>query len=175
MPTAGSERHVSPVDPNELTVALWVEAGDKRIILGGDLLEGPLGCGWRAVVATFTPSAPASVYKVAHHGSITGHHDPMWDQLVTADCVAVLTPYRSSGLPTPEDVQRIKGRTPNGYATAQSRRPSLTRDQRKARAQLGGAVRSVSDPWGRVGHVRARSRTEETSWRVGMRGPAYML
>lgn len=175
LPTTGSERHIANVEINELTVAVWIEVGEKRILLGGDLENGPSGCGWEAVVATAPSGDRASVYKVAHHGSDNAHHEGMWDRLVTTDCVAMVTPYRPGRKPRPseEDVARISARTPNGYATAQTKRPTLSAAQRRAAAMLGPAALSVSEPWGRVGHVQARSRRAEPDWRIGLRASAY--
>lgn len=75
-------RKSSYIDPNELAIALWVEAGGKAILLGADLLRGPVGCGWGAILDFFHPVEKATVYKVAHHGSANAHHDGIWEQLL---------------------------------------------------------------------------------------------
>jgi Predicted hydrolase (metallo-beta-lactamase superfamily) len=173
MPTAGSDRHVPTLDLNELAVALWIEVGNRRVLLGGDLTNGPSGCGWQAVMGWFGPPERASAYKVAHHGSDNAHFQQMWDDLLTSDCLALVSPYRPGrGRPSDTDIARIKGQTANGYATASTKRPTLSARHRLVAAELG-SIAKVSDPWGRVGQVQARAQQGDANWRVGLRGPAF--
>jgi Metallo-beta-lactamase superfamily len=71
----GDRKRLSATDPNEFAIALWIEVGDEAVLLGADLLNGPTGCGWQAVLATFSNPFPASLYKVPHHGAPNAHSD----------------------------------------------------------------------------------------------------
>jgi beta-lactamase superfamily II metal-dependent hydrolase len=177
LPVPGQPRKLVKVNPNELAVALWVEALGKRILLGADLLYGPDGCGWIAVLATFTPEAPASVFKVSHHGSITGHHDGIWRQLLQESPIALLAPFRSGNvsLPTTEDRRRILSLTNEAFITAGTRMPAAPRAVRKEAVSLGPLARNVREPWGTVGHVRARSIPGQDTWTVDFSAPAQRL
>lgn len=106
---AESARKVYRIDPNELAIALWIQAGGKTLLLGADLLRGPTGCGWGAILDFFRPMVKASVYKVAHHGSSNAHHDGIWEQLLEPESVALLAPYRAgrSPVPSPKDRERL--------------------------------------------------------------------
>jgi beta-lactamase superfamily II metal-dependent hydrolase len=177
LPVPGQPRRLAKVNPNELAVALWVEALGKRILLGADLLHGPDGCGWIAVLSTFTPTELASVFKVSHHGSITGHHDGIWQQLLQKSPVALLAPFRSGNvsLPTIEDRSRILSLTEEAFITAGSRMPTLPRAARREAGSLGPLARNVREPWGTVGHVRARSQLGGDTWSVVYQAPAQRL
>ncbi len=49
----------------------------------------------------------ACVFKVAHHGSETGHHQDTWEQLLVPQPLAMTTPYSNSRLPKETDIERI--------------------------------------------------------------------
>jgi hypothetical protein len=75
--TKTTKRRFPSPAPNDLSVVAWLRIGSLRILLGADLEEhGVAGRGWAAVLNSSTrPKGKASVFKVAHHGSVTGHHD----------------------------------------------------------------------------------------------------
>jgi hypothetical protein len=176
-PKPGDGRKEIKADPNELSVALWVCTGDKAVLLGADLPRGPNGCGWIAVLAAFQPEVKASLFKVPHHGSITGHHEEVWAQLLTPTPVALLTPYRGgpNPLPDPSDRQRILSFTSEAFITARSDIPAPSRGARKEAAALGPLAQNAREIWGRVGHVRARSRIGEDDWHIDFSSPACEL
>jgi hypothetical protein len=176
-PRPGGIRKEIKADPNELSVALWIRAADKAVLLGADLPKGPKGCGWIAVLAAFQSDVKASVFKVSHHGSITGHHDDIWTELLTPTPVALLTPYRGgrNPLPDPSDRQRILSFTSEAFTTARSDIPAPSRSARKEAAALGPLARNAREIWGRVGHVRARSRIGENNWHIDFSAPACEL
>jgi hypothetical protein len=109
-------------DDNLLSSAAWVEIGDRKILLGADLEKRSRpDTGWSAVVrSSLRPQGTADVIKVPHHGSRNGHHDDVWEQMLsTVDLVAVVTPWNlNKGLPTKEDCGRISARTPKSYLTS---------------------------------------------------------
>lgn len=167
---------LSNIDPNELAVALWVEVGRQSVLLGADLLIGPAGCGWQAVLASHHPRHQASLVKVAHHGAPNAHSEAVWSELLTPDPVGVLAPYRAGRTPRPsvEDVTRLCSLSQAVYATADARQPKMNRQQQRAAAKLGSLATGVRDPWGSVGHVRARTN-EDGDWTITMSGPAKSL
>ena len=167
-PEPGTTIKAITIDPNELAVALWVEAGGKAILLGADLLKGPAGCGWTAVLATFTADVPASVFKVPHHGSITGHHDDVWTESLQPTPIALVAPFRAGRNPLPDrdDRSRILSLTSEAFITAGPRRPTASSQARREAAALGPLAQNVREPWGRAGHVRARSKVGDANWSV---------
>jgi beta-lactamase superfamily II metal-dependent hydrolase len=173
---AQTSRKGGCIDPNELAIALWIEAGDKTILLGADLLKGPAGCGWGAILDFFRPPAKASVYKVAHHGSANAHHDGIWEQLLVPDPVALLAPYRpGKPVPSPEDRKRICGLSNSAYITAKPDLPAPSREVRREIADLGPLARNAREPWGKPGQVRARSGVGQVDWDIQLISPASRL
>ncbi|TFZ00675.1 MBL fold metallo-hydrolase [Ramlibacter henchirensis] len=138
--------------PNHIAVAMHLRAGNHSIILGSDLEEeGDPQTGWSAVIAsTAKPPQRGSLYKVAHHGSETGHHGGIWTSLLSARPVAVLSPFSRSHLPRDSDVTRLKGLSSAVYITAKRGKTEVKRtgavgkftQQKKLRviAGLAGAV-----------------------------------
>ena len=174
----GKPRRPFRGDPNEFSVALWVESFDKTVLLGADLLRGPASCGWMGVLSEFAPTERASLFKVAHHGSPNADHPDVWDRLLVADNpVALLTPFRGGRRPLPDgaDVDRICARTKHAFITAP---PVLTVPQttmKRHRAELGNLAINTREPWGKVGQVRARSKAGEREWEVDLFPPAQAL
>ena len=177
IPTPGSSRRPIRIDPNELAVALWIEAQGKSLLLGADLLAGPGGCGWMAVLAAFTPVNRASLFKVPHHGSVTGHHDDVWKELLQPAPLALLAPFRAGKrpLPDPDDRTRILTLTSEAFITASPRMPPVSKAVKREAAALGPIARRPREPWGTAGHVRARCAEGEDVWNVEMWPPAQRL
>lgn len=170
-------RRVATADPNEFSVVLWVEAADKRILLGADLLNGPARCGWRAILDFFDPLPAASVFKVPHHGAPNAHHDDVWEKLLDPDLVALMAPYRAGARPRPDasDRQRILALTSQAYITASPDYLPRSRSIKKSASMLSGIAKNVRDPWGKSGHVRARSRIGVYEWSINYVNPARPL
>jgi hypothetical protein len=172
-------RFPSPV-PNDLSVAAWLRVKSLHILLGADLEErGVPDRGWTAVLNSLTrPTGTASVFKVAHHGSVTGHHDGIWTDLLDELPVAVLAPWsRGSKLPTKEDCDRILGLTTAAYSSSRSVAPpirprssAVTRTLREA----GITIRDAEPP---TGHVRLRRLINHapTEWSIELSPTAMPL
>jgi beta-lactamase superfamily II metal-dependent hydrolase len=169
-------RRLSSIDPNELAVALSVVVGDTAVLLGADLKAGPTGCGWGAVLATFTLDPKASVFKVPHHGSENAHHDDVWSQLVTAEVISLLAPFGDGRkpLPSPADVGRLKDLSKAVYCSANPKGPTPSKAVRKTGAALTGLATNVRTI-GYSGQVRARKVCGTADWEVETFKPAMQL
>jgi hypothetical protein len=173
----GKPRRPFRGDPNEFSVALWIECFDKTMLLGADLLKGPSGCGWAGILSEFTPANAASLFKVPHHGSPNADHPDVWNRLLEDNPVALLAPFSGGRRPLPDkaDVDRIIKRTANAFITAS---PVLTppRDTtRHYKANLGNLAINPREQLGKMGQVRARSKVGQRDWEIQLFGPAEML
>jgi len=170
LPRKGITKFRCPdLSPNDLSVAAWVKIEAIDVLLGADLEEhNVMGRGWTAVIAsTNRPPGLATAFKVAHHGSATGHHDGIWSQLLIPSPVAILTPWnRGQRLPTNSDCARILGFTSKGFATSRAirqrpkfRPPAVIRTLREANIK----VQNAEPP---IGYVQLRRTMNETDWRI---------
>lgn len=91
-------------DDNSISTALWLDFLNDKVLLGGDLLKE----GWKVIVENREIKGVASLFKVPHHGSITGHHESVWSHMLTGNPTSLLSVYAPSGLPTDTDKARIK-------------------------------------------------------------------
>jgi hypothetical protein len=174
----GKPRRPFRGDPNECSVALWIEALDKRILLGADLLKGPSGCGWAGILSSFKPSECASLFKVPHHGAPNADEVKVWDQLLVPESpVALLAPFRGGHRARPDaaDRARITARTRHAFITASPDVPAPGKVTRRRKAELGHLAVNAREPWGRVGQVRARSQLGEVEWKIDLLPPARTL
>ena len=62
----------------------------------------------------------SNIYKVAHHGSKTGHHVDVWRDILDVEPLALLTPFRHGSCKIPDHGERanILALTKNAYISA---------------------------------------------------------
>jgi hypothetical protein len=175
--TLPRRRYRAPEGANGASVATSVRVGEIGILLGADLeTSANTETGWDAVLKYSKPAVRASAIKVPHHGSITAHHDGIWNELATDDPVAVLCPWTrgSHYLPTQDDLARLKSFCNTVFLTAT---PSLARARKdreldKMIRRLHGDGVSELRGWGQV---RLRRLPDEDSWRVELEGDAVQV
>ena len=159
---------------NDVSVALWVRCGDAVLLLGADVEKR----GWLAILdSAERPRSRASVFKVPHHGSSNADVEETWHQLLEAEPVAILAPWRlgRSALPGKSDIKRILSHTPHAYASARSASRTAKRHGMVAKTLRSAKVRMRGEA-GSPGMVRLRrSLTDEESWRVRLVGSACRL
>jgi beta-lactamase superfamily II metal-dependent hydrolase len=109
------------IEPNDISVALLLSAGERSVLLGADLEHSANDLrGWTAVLnSEVCPKLPSHTIKVAHHGSANGDNDRIWQEMLVSQPIALITPYSkgSKPLPSPRDVQRIKARAAKVWCT----------------------------------------------------------
>jgi beta-lactamase superfamily II metal-dependent hydrolase len=115
-------RRIEAEDPNEHSVVLQILAPGLNLLLGADLPTGNNnGHGWKAIIQSEVISSQKSEgYKVAHHGSPNADLPAIWQNLLSKNPYAFITPYARGRkpLPSPEDIARIKRHTEKVYCTA---------------------------------------------------------
>lgn len=108
--TMTAKRITSP-NPNYTSVVLWLKNDLERMLLGADLEEARDHKGWSTIIDNKKPTIidrKAKIYKVAHHGSETGHHDGIWTDLLEPDPICLIAPFnRNPKLPSKGDIERI--------------------------------------------------------------------
>jgi hypothetical protein len=157
-PTQGAKKRLNDL-PNETSLALWIEIGQISMILGSDVEIGPTDCGWKGVMAwEGRPTAKAEVFKVAHHGSHTGHHEPMWKDMLIDSPVSILTPFENGrvSIPTEGDLRRIALASSRTFITVAPSEATLSGAVRSMTSTLGGVVENRRVQSLTMGHVRLR-------------------
>jgi hypothetical protein len=172
----GERTRRSMLDPNEASIALWVNAGRTNVLLGADLLSGPAGCGWGAVLHAFSPVEPATLYKAAHHGSSSSHHDGLWGKLLASEPVVLLAPFRHGNVNVPKDgdIAYLLARTDKAWTTSAGK-PTPSAAFKKQASRLGTLARNPREPYGMVGQLRARIPFSGGAWKVENFAPAARL
>lgn len=144
---------------NALCLVNWIEAGDRRVLLGADLDLKPAAA-WDAVISsTGRRGVRASLFKVAHHGSVHAHEPRVWDEMLGPAAHAAVTAMSANGLPDAEGSAKILSRTPNAHlAGAKRESPPRTAAQRGLLRDSGVRVRPPCGPLGLI------------QYRIGMSG-----
>lgn len=162
------------VKPNFTSIALHIELGDDAILLGSDL-EDHAQNGWSCILndAWVSAKRKASAYKIAHHGSHNGDHDDIWQKLLSDKPHATMTPFSRSGLPRPDDVSRIQGRTEKAFITSRrSKKPEMDSGIAK---RLGSMCNGLAKIDSGFGAVRLRRKIDNPTWSVELFGDAEKL
>jgi hypothetical protein len=174
-------RRVRDTSPNHLSVAALVEIGPFALLAGADLEEtGDPLVGWSAVVASAErPQRKALIYKVAHHGSLTGHHAGIWTDLLEPKPQSVISPWnRSARLPKDTDIERVALLSDSLYLTSTT---TIARSSKRLAASVERQIRALgvklmrAEP--RTGAVRFRG---DPNWPISKfsvetRGDAYRI
>ena len=168
--------HAPELHPNLEAVVLHIDFDGDAALLGADL-ENHETFGWCAVVSDrwCASKPPGTAYKVAHHGSYTGHHPKIWATMLTSEPVACMTPFNLGNLrlPTEEDKLRIKGYTPNGYlSSGATRSPDMDAAILKRLKDICTKVTRVNSGFGAI---RLRKGVGAPTWNVELFGSACQL
>ena len=174
----GHRGRLTALEPNDTSVVLLIEVGNTAILLGGDLEQQ----GWLAILdGDRQVDTRASAFKVPHHGSEDALEERVWTEMLSAEPVAILTPWWRGGhyLPTQAGIERMLSFTNELYVTAEpGRRPprstrSRNRLVNRALRDDGITVRSVEFASGLV-RLRKNKNSSER-WRVETFGTARQL
>lgn len=178
-----SNKKVVVNPPNDKSVALYIKAGNERILLGADLevSKNPLK-GWLDVInnsQVVDRENKASIFKISHHGSENGYHKDMWVELVNANAISKLTPYNKSSLPEDKMLKVYNSHTQNLYITSK-----LSSSKAKKRDSVDSSIvkfskevrPSLKEIRFSMGVIRSRMNHTESipSWKTEIFGEAYL-
>lgn len=120
---------------NRCSIALSLMFSEQRVVLGGDVESK----GWIDLLEQQASLASsACVVKVAHHGSLTGRCDKLWQAYAgnARKRVAVLTPYWKHRLPSQNVIAEILSSGYELYSTSKIARPKPPDTPKQALANL---------------------------------------
>lgn len=101
-------------DDNLLSIVVLLEFNGNSILLSGDM-ENRKNGGWNEIIKNYLKIYPKSkIYKVPHHGSVTGENPLIWNNLLD-DPISLTTLYNRSYLPKDEDIERIVSNSKEVY------------------------------------------------------------
>lgn len=163
---------------NDTSVSLAIQIEDEVLLLGGDLEVRNKLSGWQAVHEISWNNRPkASLFKIPHHGSVTGEYGPVWDDMVQANPLAVLTPYGRGPkkLPCDDDIERIARRTDNCYSASDGHLPKASRRPNAVERTLSEGGISIFKEDMRLGQVRMRKKKSTDRWVIELFGSALKL
>lgn len=152
-----------PMTENLNSVALLVISPSAIALLGADLEVCPNSTkktGWEAVLESNKPEVRASIFKIPHHGSITGHHDAVWETMIDDYSISLVTEYTVSSLPKDTDVDRLKKYTNELYRTTYKTKKPPKRDKTIEKLIDSTATkRAVLVK--NLGHIQLRAKAHE--------------
>lgn len=98
--------------PNAKSIVLFSILGHHRAIFGADLeVTNNDNEGWLCVIKNkISIDKKSSLFKISHHGSVTGYHTDIWKRLLLNNPVATLTPWKLGNTNLPQDAMLRKYR-----------------------------------------------------------------
>lgn len=170
MPSPWTMQRRIVMTENHVAVAMQLNVGTRvSVLLGSDLEEtGQPDEGWSAVISSKRrPEGSSSLYKVAHHGSVTAHHDDIWRVLLADKPASILTPFSKLTHPLPRaaDRERIRLRSSRAFLTTDVLERRIKRRGALAKAINKNNVRLL---YPSVGAVRCRIDTsvDGATWQI---------
>lgn len=162
-PGGSRTRHVVRQSENLNAVVLYFEFGFFSGIFGSDLEEtGTPNTGWSAIISSGIQDSlslkPAKLFKVPHHGSANGHNNCVWKLLLDNEPVAITTPYYGgSGLPTGQDIERIRGLASEFWISRKPRPPKSPKRDRMIEREMDSVASRRSAIEDKMGHIQVRA------------------
>jgi len=166
---------------NPYSVVVSFQINADNILFGGDKENvNNANMGWEKICTNFSlvKKPKSSVYKVAHHGSETGHNDRIWSELLNPMPWAVLSTFNRSRIPKTNDVKRILTNTNNAYCAGPTKlkHSPLDTETKKLLRDFGGMDKKMFRVGKLTGHIRLRKNIFNTTpWQVQLFGNAYPL
>ena len=148
---------------NLLSIVILVRIQNTGILLGGDMenRSDPLA-GWNAILKNyFYPGTNVSVFKVPHHGSVTGHNDEVWSRILAKKPCSIISRFSGkTKLPTKDDIKRIGDLSDKTFVVGNVRKlpGELERKLRKS-----NSVKNFYSQESNIGFVRYRQKLDGTS------------
>lgn len=158
-------RNVVPESENLNAVALHFSFGEFSALLGSDLEDtGNLEIGWSAIfkdnIVNELSLSAASLFKVAHHGSETGHHDKIWQDLLINKPLSMTTPFVRCGLPTQANIERIQGLSSNFLITRDPQANKKIKRDNMVEREFRSIVKERKSINDKMGHIQIRISKE---------------
>ena len=159
---APQDRPISP-SPNHVATAVRLDVGGHSLLFGSDLEEqGDNLVGWSAVLnGTLSLERRSGLFKVAHHGSASGHLEDVWTHMLSAQPLCLLTPFRHGKheIPTASDRARILAKTNQAFISSSPHLATrvATKRPKKIETLINAAAKARRQAVGPVGHIRWRS------------------
>lgn len=104
-----------PDKKNGLSIAIRAIDDDSIVLLGADVeyYQGSVTKGWGAILnehssRTIATQHKADLFKIPHHGSITGHCDEVYSSMLVPDPLLIICSFSPSKLPRDSDINRLK-------------------------------------------------------------------
>jgi hypothetical protein len=174
-----TKRRFSTQTPNHLAVVTFIKIGALGILLGADLEEtSDPETGWSAIVnSTARPNIKGFLFKVPHHGSVNGHAEDVWTEMLHPEPISITTPYYAGRKPLPssDDLLRISAKSGRFFVTS-SKHASPNKRQRsveKMIAQVGKLTSILPMPG--ILRLRNDNPEEPDKWSVELSEQAYQV
>lgn len=158
------------------SVAIWISTPFGNVLLGSDLeasSSNSTTTGWQAVLnSRQRPQEKAKFFKIPHHGSVTGHLQQVWEDMIESDPIGFLTEYRSSRLPNESDLVRLLSLTSSLFRTTEPNN-KLPRRENTIDKAMRGSVKRRRTILNTLGHIQIRS--EASGHIVGLNNSALQV
>ncbi|SBW27203.1 hypothetical protein FDG2_5218 [Candidatus Protofrankia californiensis] len=169
---------VPSLHPNDTSIALLIELSDGcGVLLGADLEHFPSDRmrGWHAALDNpGRPNIRSVVFKVPHHGAVSSHCPEVWEHLLEADPLCVLSPFQlgSRNLPTPEDLARLQKLSSLVLISAGNTEIHARRE-RSVEKKILSSVKSIRSIGQEIGHIQLRRREGKWSARLSREAACF--
>lgn len=162
--------------PNPSSVALLLTAGQRSVLLGGDLPTGPANRGWEGVLK-LRGVPRATVFKVPHHGSSTSVHPRVDRKLIRRDAVRAVTRFNGgrSPLPSKPDLMRMAGLPGLGWVAGRPGPKAFESDPELRAVIDRSTVGGLTEAEGPIGQVRVRWSLDDPTKAASVETSGWVL
>lgn len=149
---------------NLLSIVLLVkQKNGDGVLLGSDMeVIDEENAGWNGVVRNYNPhNGKASLFKVPHHGSATGHKQEVWTEMLTSHPISFITTYnKGHKLPKDDDILRVNSLSGETYLIGNKNKHDKQMEREVRKTCPGIEIEQISTE---VGLVRYRKNMDIVS------------
>lgn len=149
---------------NLLSIVLLVKPKKSDgVLLGSDMeVIDEEDAGWNGVVRNYNPfNGKASLFKVPHHGSATGHKQEVWTEMLTSHPISFITTYnKGHKLPKDDDILRVNSLSGETYLIGNKNKQDKQMEREVRKTCPGIEIEQISTA---VGLVRYRKNMDIVS------------
>lgn len=173
----GGKRRAAALNPNHCSIVLRIQAGDSYFLLGSDMESGDKLKGWTAILDNPLDEEKSALIKVPHHGSVTGHSNDVWADMLHPHPSALIAPFIKGrhNLPTSIDIDRITDLTDYAYITSHPNPPKKVIKRKKVDKSIKESFVNLHIEHVSSGHVRYRFQPNDKTSSLELFGGAMHL
>lgn len=146
--------------PNHAAIVISINVDEEMYLFGADLENtSDKETGWNIIIESkMLGNTKACYFKIPHHGSMTSYNEKIWQESMSLQTIAVLTPFinGSNIIPNQDEINQIDKHSQNTYSTSKAIKTKRKKRDGMVDRTIKETVKSIQTINTNYGQVRYR-------------------